>query len=279
MFGDYVVQRGDYLFTLQNIVNKKFEIENGGRLVWNGDPYKAQMDLSALYRILASTKDLSQDYDRKTEVECRMMMQGDLFQPEIEFDIQIPYADENLKRIVNERTNTDEKKTQQFLSLLVLNSFLSTDELENTDVNYLNSTLSTGTEMLSNQLSNWLSQTNEKFDLGVKYHPNLGDTLSNREFELLLSNLKVNDRITVNGNIGTQPAQNTTRIIGDFKVEYNISKDGSLRLKAFRNLEESFLLEDENNYTTGLGLFYRDEFESFKELWQKLTARFRKGKG
>jgi len=279
MFGDYIVQRGDYLFTLQNIVNKKFEIENGGRLVWNGDPYKAQMDLSALYRILVSTKDLSQDYDRKTEVECRMMMQGDLFQPEIEFDIQIPNADENLKRIVNERTNTDEKKTQQFLSLLVLNSFLSTDELENTDVNYLNSTLSTGTEMLSNQLSNWLSQTNEKFDLGVKYHPNLGDTLSNREFELLLSNLKVNDRITVNGNIGTQPAQNTTRIIGDFKVEYNISKDGSLRLKAFRNLEESFLLEDENNYTTGLGLFYRDEFESFKELWQKLTSRFIKGKG
>ena len=29
MYGDYKVNEGDYLFTLQNFVNKKFEIENG----------------------------------------------------------------------------------------------------------------------------------------------------------------------------------------------------------------------------------------------------------
>ena len=276
MFGDYTLSEGDYLFTLQNFVNKKFEIQKGAQLLWDGNPYTAQMDLNALYHINTNISALSPEYNRNSDVECMMLMTGDLLQPDIEFDIQIPKGDDYIKRLLDERTNTEEKKTQQFLSLLVLNSFMSTDELENTDVDYLSSTLSTGTEMLNNQLSNWLSQTTDRFDLGLKYHPNLGDTLSNKEFELLLNNMKVNDRITFNGNIGTQPAQNTTRIIGDFKVEYRLSDDGKLRLLAFRNLEESFQLQDaSSNYTTGLGLFYRDEFDNFSDMWQKFLGMFR----
>jgi len=130
---------------------------------------------------------------------------------------------------------------------------------------------------LNNHLYNWTSQFSDRFDLGLKYHPSTGEYLSNKQWELLLNNMKVNDRITFNGNIGTQPAQNTTRIIGDFKVEYQLSKDGKLRLLAFRNLEESFQLDsDANNYTTGVGLFYRDEFDDFTDIWKKLREMFRK---
>ena len=277
MFGDYTLSEGDYLFTLQNFVNKKFEIEKGAQLLWDGNPYKAQMDLNALYHINTNISALSQEYNRNSDVECMMSMSGDLLKPNIEFDIQIPKGDDYIKRLLEERTNTEEKKTQQFLSLLVLNSFMNTDEIENTDVDYLSSSLSTGTEMLNNQLSNWLSQTTDRFDIGLKYHPNIGDTLSNKEFELLLNNMKVNDKITFNGNIGTQPAQNTTRIIGDFKVEYRINEDGRLRLLAFRNLEESFQLQDaSSNYTTGLGLFYRDEFDDLSDMWKKFLRIFKR---
>ena len=279
MFGDYTLSQGDYLFTLQNFVNKKFEIENGAKMVWDGNPYTAQIDLTALYKVNTNIRDLAPEYNRKTDVECSMLMSGDLLQPKIDFDIQIPKGDDLINRILEERTNTVEKKTQQFLSLLVLNSFMSTDELQNTDVDYLSTTLSTGTEVLSNQLSNWMSQFTDRFDLGVKYHPSQGDTLSNKEFELLVNNMKVNDRITFNGNIGTQPAQNTTRFIGDFKVEYQIKEDGKLKLLAFRNLEESFLLQDDaSNYTTGVGLFYRDEFDDFTDMWQKFIGMFKRKK-
>ena len=279
MFGDYTLSKGDYLFTLQNFVNKKFEIENGSKLVWDGNPYKAQMDLTALYTINTNINDLSSEYNRKTDVNCSMLMTGDLLQPIINFDITIPKGDDLINRILDERTNTEEKKTQQFLSLLVLNSFMSTDELQSTDVDYLSTTLSTGTEVLSNQLSNWMSQFTDKFDLGFNYHPNQGDTLSNKEFELLLNNMKVNDRITFNGNLGTQPAQNTTRIIGDFKVEYQIKENGKLKFLAFRNLEESFQLQDDaTNYTTGVGLYYRDEFDSFPDLWHQFLGMFKRKK-
>ena len=277
MYGDYKVNEGDYLFTLQNFVNKKFEIENGAVITWDGSPYKAQMDLNALYRLSANVSHLTSDPEgiRNSDVECRMLMSGDLLKPDIVFDIQIPNADDQTNRILEEQTNTEEKNTQQFLSLLVLNSFMSSGEYENTDVDYLSSTVSSGAEMLNNQLYNWTSQFSSRFDLGLKYNPSLGDSLSNREFEILLNNMKLNDRITFNGNIGTQ--QSTSTIVGDFKFEYKLSDDGKFRLVTFRKLEESFqLAPDVTNYTGGVGFFYTDEFKNFKDLWTRFKYMFQK---
>jgi hypothetical protein len=280
MFGDYVVEEGDYLFTLQNFVNKKFEIEKGAQLMWDGSPYDAQMNMNALYRLNTNLSLLTSDtlYNKSRDVECRMLMRGDLLQPIIDFDIQIPSGDDRINRILDEHTNTSEKKTQQFLSLLVLNTFMSTDEYNDTDVDYLSSTVSSGAEVLNNQLYNWTSQFSDRFDLGLKYHPNQGEYLSQRQWELLLNNMKVNDRITFNGNIASQ-AENTNRFIGDFEVEYQLSDDGKLRLLAFsNNLDENLQLSAEANkyYTTGLGLFYRDEFDDFRDLWNKFKRMFRK---
>ena len=277
IYGDYRVNEGDYLFTLQNFVNKKFEIENGALISWDGNPFKAQIDLNALYRLTANVSNLTfnSETNRNSEIECRMLMNGDLLKPNIEFDIQIPNADDQTKRLLEEQTNTVEKNTQQFLSLLVLNSFMTSGDYENTDVDYLSSTVSSGAEMLNNQLYNWTSQFSNRFDLGLKYNPSLGDSLSNREFEILLNNMKLNDRITFNGNIGTQQRKST--IVGDFKFEYKLSDDGKFRLVTFRRLEESFqLAPDVTNYTAGVGLFYTDEYKDIKDLWKRFKYVFQR---
>ena len=277
IYGDYRVNEGDYLFTLQNFVNKKFEIENGALISWDGNLSKAQIDLNALYKLNANVSNLTYNTEtnRNSEIECRMLMKGDLLKPNIEFDIQIPNADDQTKRLLEEQTNTVEKNTQQFLSLLVLNSFMTSGDYENTDVDYLSSTVSSGAEMLNNQLYNWTSQFSNRFDLGLKYNPSLGDSLSNREFEILLNNMKLNDRITFNGNIGTQQRKST--IVGDFKFEYKLSDDGKFRLVTFRRLEESFqLAPDVTNYTAGVGLFYTDEYKDIKDLWKRFKYVFQR---
>ncbi|MEI7802633.1 MAG: translocation/assembly module TamB domain-containing protein, partial [Bacteroidota bacterium] len=51
MFGNYVIEKGDYNFTLQNFFNKKFAIDKGSTISWNGDPYQAQIDINAIYSI------------------------------------------------------------------------------------------------------------------------------------------------------------------------------------------------------------------------------------
>jgi hypothetical protein len=45
LFGTYTVTKGDYLFTLQNLVNKRFIVDQGSTIRWNGDPYNAAMDM------------------------------------------------------------------------------------------------------------------------------------------------------------------------------------------------------------------------------------------
>jgi hypothetical protein len=47
MYGELEVVEGDYLFTLENIINKKFHIKPGGTIIWSGDEYEALLDLSA----------------------------------------------------------------------------------------------------------------------------------------------------------------------------------------------------------------------------------------
>ncbi|HLZ15407.1 MAG TPA: translocation/assembly module TamB domain-containing protein, partial [Cyclobacteriaceae bacterium] len=54
MFGSYEFERGNYNFTLYDIINKEFNINKGSRITWYGDPYEAMLTLTASYKQLVS---------------------------------------------------------------------------------------------------------------------------------------------------------------------------------------------------------------------------------
>ena len=96
MFGDFVIEDGNYLFTLQDVITKSFQIEKDGLIRFNGHPNKAIIDLDVLYNVQASLNPLNSDYDRqvKSPVICGMIMSKDLLNPEIDFFIEIPNSDQ-----------------------------------------------------------------------------------------------------------------------------------------------------------------------------------------
>ena len=47
--GSYTLDRGDYNFTLQDVIIKDFTIKPGSEIVFNGDPYGAQLKIQAVY--------------------------------------------------------------------------------------------------------------------------------------------------------------------------------------------------------------------------------------
>lgn len=51
IYGDYMIEEGEYLFTLKNVINKKFKIERGGTVKWTGDPYSADLNINAIYQL------------------------------------------------------------------------------------------------------------------------------------------------------------------------------------------------------------------------------------
>ena len=134
---------------------------------------------------------------------------------------------------------------------------------------------------MSNQLSNLLSRISNDFDVGFNYRP--GDELSNQEVELAFSTQFFNDRLILDGNLGysdrenlSSEAQSTNNLIGDVSIEYKITKDGKLRVRAFNNSSQFSLVETNSPYTQGLGLSYKEEFDTYKEFWGNLFNRFRK---
>lgn len=291
MAGNYVIDDGDYLFTLGSILNKRFAVEEGGTVSWNGPIEDASLNIRALYRTKAALSDIfgEEEFSElkvKLPVECILSLSGRLLNPSISFDINLPTADERTRELLRVAIDTEEELSRQFLYLLVMNSFYTDPSLYNSGSTAgaqfgqaglpvsPNVGVTTTTEMLSNQLSNWLSQISNDFDIGFNYRP--GSELTDQEVELALSTQLLNDKVTVNGNVdvrGNQANTSTSNISGEFTVEVRLTD--MLRFKVF-NRSNYNLYYQVYPYTQGVGLFYRRDFNTLPDLFVRPEEKRRK---
>ncbi|HET6227119.1 MAG TPA: translocation/assembly module TamB domain-containing protein [Bacteroidia bacterium] len=302
MYGDYVVEEGDYLFTLQNIINKRFYLEKGGTIKWSGIPYEADLDLKATYRTRSalyhffpeiqtqgSTSTIGSSSQRdqlkkRVPIDLKLLMTGDLQHPEINFDIGIPTVDAATRQQVLSYINSDQEMNRQVFSLLILNSFVTPYQLANNTTsdgpNALGAVGSNSTEMLSNQLSNMLSKLSKDVDVGVNYRP--GNDISKKELEVVLSTQLFNDKLSVDGNVGSNANSqnsNTNNIVGEVNIEYKLTDDGKVKIKTFNRANDNNQINLTNGpYTQGVGVFYREEFDTFAELFRRYLNIFKKAK-
>ncbi|MCU4176406.1 translocation/assembly module TamB domain-containing protein [Carboxylicivirga sp. N1Y90] len=292
-YGDFSFTEGDYLFTLQNVLNKRFLINQGSNIQWNGNPYDANIDLNATYKLKTSLYDLVassmqddpslDEYRRRIPVHCNMLLTDRLTKPAIQFEIVTPSAQKNNQDFIDAFINSEEELNRQVLSLLVLNRFYSD---ENQSANVGNGNRSTGnnaalvttSEMLSNQLSNWLSQISNDFDIGVSYRP--GDEVTSDEVEVALSTQVFNNRVSINGNVGYgQDETRTSALIGDFDVDVKLNASGSLRAKAYTHSNDDIVYTSSPT-TQGVGISFNEEFDTLRELmhryWMKIRGEGKK---
>lgn len=277
--GDYTVEGGAYLFTLKNLINKPFSIARGSRISWSGDPYNAEVDLKAVYKVTAPVKvffpdEQSDIYSRSYPVELGMNLTGNLMKPAIEFDIQLPTADRSIQDAVTRYTMTELERNRQAFSLLVLNQFMTPSEFRSpgSDAGSNNVASTTTNELLISQLNVWLEQISRDVDVKVKYRQN--DQINQDELELYLGKALLNDRLTIDGSFGVVNQSKTTtqsasNIVGDVNVEYKITKDGKVRVRAFNKSNDNTLLTEAAPFTQGIGVFYREDFETFGDLYRR----------
>ncbi len=285
MYGDYTISGGDYLFTLQNIVNKKFTVQNGSKITWTGEPTGARLDLTAVYdlraspiALTASMGDTSNVYKDRTQVNVFLIMKGDLLEPSISFDVDLPAFSESdlANQLLDPATTSEEMLNQQVFSLLLTNNFFA----QGSGVSAFSTTQVTTTEMLTNQFSNYISQYFDNLDVGLNYRP--GDDRSANQTELNLSTELLNDRVFVQVNGSVQgdngASQSTSNVAGEFNVEYKINKDGSLRARAFNESNNNNAIYlNQSPYTQGLGLFYRKEFNTLGDLFKRKSKDKKEG--
>lgn len=266
MYGSYNITKGNYLFTLKNVINKKFKISEGGTINWTGDPFGADINLEAVYKLRTSLNEVlpSDTSKKRVPVDCVLKMTDKLMNPTIKFDIRLPQSDEKIQNDVKAAINAENESelNKQMFSLLMMGSFFPPNEAIPTG----NFGISQNTsELLSSQISNWLSQSNEYVTLGVNVRA--GDQTSASEYQASLSTQLFQQRLSIDGNVGV--ANNPSRVsnlVGDMSVEYKVTADGKLRLRAFTQSNDYTNLTTIAPYTQGIGIFYREDFDTFNEL-------------
>ena len=281
LYGDYTITEGSYLFTLQNIINKKFIIEEGSTISWTGEPVDALLNIDAVYKVKASLQPLlagsvsSNTSTRAVPVDCIIHLSDRLTKPTVTFDVVVPNADPDVQAVVANALSTPESRSQQFLYLLVANSFISEAASSSASNIGVSASAATGFELLSNQLSNWLSA--DDYNIVIRYRPKTEVTSDEVDFGFsteLINNrllLEVEGNYMVDRSMAVNP--NASNLMGEAYLTWLIDRAGNLRLKGFTHTIDRF---DENQglQETGIGIYYKQSFNNLKDLKQRVKENF-----
>lgn len=269
MYGKYELEKGNYNFTLQDVIIKDFKINEGSKISFNGDPYSADLDIKATYSLNANLLDLDESFasDRELNrtsvpVNAVLIARGDMRQPDISFDLDFPTISTDAARKVKSIVSTDDMMNRQILYLLALNRFYTPEYMGN--ANRGNELTSVASSTLSSQLANILGQLSDNWSIAPNLRSDKGD-FSDVEVDFALSSQLLNNRLLFNGNFGYRDNSMNTRnsnFIGDFDIEYLLNNRGTVRLKAYNHFNDQNYLVRSALTTQGVGVEFKFDFEN-----------------
>jgi len=278
MYGDFIVSDGTYNFVYGNnflqggFIEKRFKVKPGGTINWDGNPYRARLNMDAVYRTTANPAILldNPSVNRKIPVDVVINLNGGLMQPEVNFDIQFPKTTSVVKSELLYKLDDKEFRDKQALSLVTTGQFTGSYAYGQEAV--------TGNlvERATSLVNNMLSRADDKFKIGLNYERGENNPLEEQRIEDRLGftiSTKISDKILINGKVGIPVGGvSKTVVAGDVEVEFLLNGDGTLRAKIFNR--ENDLSQtgatSELGYTQGVGISHKVDFDSFEELIQKI---------
>lgn len=271
MYGNVGILSGSYNFSLQQLIHKEFKIREGSIINFNGDPLEANMNINAIYNLTANIGDLDQNLALESPrtnvpVNCVLNLDGSLRSPKISFDLELPGSNEELERQMKSLVDTEDMMTRQIVYLLVLNKFYTP---EYTGTKGSNDFTAVASSALSSQLSSLLNNITDKVQIGTNIRAS-EDGITDTEVEMLLSSQLLNNRLIFNGNFGYK--NNSTQknaFIGEFDLEYKLTKSGDIRLKAYNHANDLYQYLKQALTTQGVGIMFKRDFSNFSEMFRR----------
>ncbi|NME66650.1 translocation/assembly module TamB domain-containing protein [Flammeovirga aprica] len=293
MFGNVEIVKGAYNFTMKvaefNLVDKKFVIDKGSTLSWNGDPYEAQMNIVAKYEqrvsllplidIQDSTVRNAPEIVKRYPADVDLIIKGDLSNPQLAFDIDIhdypatvvtqsgPISLESYVAAFEERIHRDEQElNRQVFGLIVMRQLLSNDSYGG----FGQTASSSVSELLTNQLSYILSQVDDNFEIDLDMSGLDREALQNLQMRLSYTFAQGKVRVTRDGGFTDNQNQTTAAsVLGDWTVEVVLSQDGALRAKFYQKYRQDVYLttaNQDNTSLTGASVMHTKSFDNFKQI-------------
>lgn len=279
LFGTYVVNHGTYDMTIQELIKKSFTFQNGGTIVFGGQPFDAQLNLQALHTVNGvSLSDLNvgRSFSNNTvRVNCLMNIGGVAHAPQVDFDLTMPTVSADEQQMVRSVINGQQEMNQQVLYLLGIGRFYpqtgnnSTAEgqTQQSQTSLAMQSLLSGTisSQLNTLLKNVVNNNNWNFGANIS----TGDEgWNNAEYEGLISGRLLNNRLLLNGQFGYRDRATTanTSFIGDFDVQYLLTPSGSIAIKMYNQTNDRYFTRSSLN-TQGLGFILKKDFSSIPDLF------------
>ncbi|TDN35976.1 hypothetical protein A8B98_11225 [Hymenobacter sp. UV11] len=298
------VRRGKYKLSLYGLATREFIISKGSYITWSGDPYNADLNITAVYKVKAAPADLlaaqgSNDPTSNTVSRNAMAFNvlikvtDQLSKPTIGFDITLPESSLNsavggeveaVLSNLRQPSQTSELSKQVF-SLLVLGRFIQQNPFQS----------AAGESFAASQLRGSVSQvlTDQLQSLTGKYLSGLGLDLgvtnqadyssgsngSRTDLNVAVRRQLFNNRLTVRvgadvplagaGNQTTSGTSSASNLAGDVSLEYTLLADGRLRLRAFR--QNAYEDIDGAIVRTGAALVFQRDYNNFQDLFEKVS--------
>lgn len=306
MNGSYVIEEGDYTFTLRQLFFKRnFTINQGSTIAFNGAISQTNLNIEAIYTTRARLYDLLNETEKESmsseamreeyntmrrmqNVDLLLHMNGTLGSPKLSFNIELQdkntagtYAYTKLQRI----NQNDQELFDQVASLLLVNSFIAPEGgvggtaasgAINNVSDILSSTASTQLTNIVNRLTG-----NKNLAIDLKYNTyNLGSGsadaagINRNEVTLGLRQNLFSERLIL--EVGSaydwgRPTNNSNTSnfnpVGDFRAQYLVTPNGNVRLSAFHTSNYD-VLQDRNIDKNGVGISFKKTFNTLGEFFR-----------
>lgn len=273
MYGNMGIVSGNYNFSLQQIIHKDFKIRDGSSIDFRGDPFNATMHVNAIYNVTANLRDLDEGLALESPrtnvpVNCVLNLEGMLRNPTISFDLELPGSNEEIERQMKALVDTDDMMTRQIIYLLVLNKFYTPDYSQNA---YRSSEFSAvASSAISSQISSILNSLTDKVQIGTNIRTS-DDGIQDTEVEMLLSSQLLDNRLLFNGSFGyrNNTYQQKNDFVGEFDLEYKLTKSGEIRLKAYNHANDMYRYLKRSLTTQGVGIMFKKDFSHLSDFFRR----------
>ncbi|HLV46124.1 MAG TPA: translocation/assembly module TamB domain-containing protein [Flavobacterium sp.] len=273
MWGNFEVNEGEYNFRTNAAVipiDKKLSVKKGGTIIWDGDPMNANLNLEAIYHTQANPGLIveSSMVNKKIDTDVSVVVTGNLSNPEINFLIDFPNVSSTIKSEIEYALADNDLRRTQALALLGTGNFISPKNA---------STAAYGSlfESMGSLFDGIFSEEGGKVQVSLDYTQAERNPFAENESARISANIstQLSDRIVLNGKLGVPVGGEDNAIVGDVEIQFLLNQDGSLRAQVFNRENNITYLGEGIGYTQGVGLAYEVDFNSFRELWQKIFLK------
>ena len=300
--GKYEFSGGAYEMNF-NMIRRKFEIQKGSYIIWNGEPTMANLNITAIYKVATAPIDLlgnqlgamsateKNTFKQKIPFQTHLKMNGELLKPEISFDIVLPegnygvasnVVDMSRSKLEQLRQEPAEMNKQVF-ALLLLNRFIGENPFASESGGTSAESLArqSVSKILSQQLNDFAGELVQgvqlEFDLESTEDYTSGSRENRTDLNVGVSKKLLNDRlkVTVGSSFGVEGQERaneqSSNIAGDVALDYQLTKDGRYMVRAYRKNEYQVAVEGQV-VETGVAFIITMSYNKFNELFHRSAA-------